>query len=146
MHICHLILRKHSTVYLILYLLPIRLHLHDHWFLTKASYHSNWCTLVKGQHCSLSYTGHVVTRVFACEFEASAAMSKCPFSTLLDCGFQCTSKHSRVISPSAEVNDHPELDLDDDHSQSTVEMSSYPGPAGYACHTAWLATRLSMEH
>ena len=96
--------------------------------------------------CLLSYTGHVVTRVFAREFEASAAMSKRPFSTLLDYGFQCTSKHSRVTSPSAEVNDQPELDPDDNHSQSTVGMSSYPGPAGYACHTVWLATRLSMEH
>ena len=66
-------------------------------------------------------------------------------STLLDYQFQCTSKHSRVTSPSAEVNDQPELDPDD-HSQGAVEMSSYPGPAGYTCHVVWLVTRLSIEY
>ena len=55
-------------------------------------------------------------------------MSKRPAFTLLDYGFQCTSKQARVTGPSAEVLDLPEQDPKN-HSQGTPELD--PGPAGY---------------
>ena len=40
-------------------------------------------------------------------------MSNRPAPALLDFGFQCTSKHARVTSPSTEVRNQPEQDPED---------------------------------
>ena len=62
-------------------------------------------------------------------------MSKHPAPTLLDFGFQSTSKHARVTNPSAEGDDQPEQDPKD-HSEA-LDLSSYPGPAETAGYVTW---------
>ena len=62
-------------------------------------------------------------------------MSKRPAPTFLDFGFKSTSKHARVISPSAEVDDQPDQDPED-YSEA-LDLSSYSGPGETAGYVTW---------